>query len=558
MSHSSGSPNTRPAPFAPASTNAGRTSTGRLSQTLLLTLVTVAALIDVSVHATFAPADTPRAAGMGYLCDATTLIGCALALWTRARSAQGVLRIRWCFFTAAALAEGLGFLPSFTEGFLNTAPARQFQTACFNAGEALFILAVVLFFAGVARSVVLIDVLQTLVFIVLRFNLIYSPFTRDHFTHIHLIVGQSVALFLFLIATVACLGAASRAELTFLRTLSWFFGLRLIAFVTADQVSYIWLHHYNCSLWDVVGSSLFASFALYLVYTRNSAPAETSETAPLRRPSLAVRSLMPSFLALVNLMLGLFMLRISLPLAAVAISVTLVSYVVRTSLVHAQAAKEKAQLETRNEHLEGLAIRDPLTGIGNRRSLAGVYSQIQTSAGGKHLSLLLMDIDSFKKANDCHGHLFGDQVLVALARKLENLASGIPGSHSARLGGDEFALLLPDVALEEASTLAESLRASLNAHRFKVENGSGEDSSSKVEIRRTEPSRVSLSIGVASLEAARDLPLETLVQQADEALYRAKLKGRNRVELQQTTDPAINPEDTVTPTLHFELQHTSG
>ena len=81
---------------------------------------------------------------------------------------------------------------------------------------------------------------------------------------------------------------------------------------------------------------------------------------------------MPSFLAFVNLMLGVFLLRVSFGLAAAAISVSLVCYVARTVLLQAQAAQEKSFLESRNEQLEGLAIRDPLTGIGNRRSLAGV------------------------------------------------------------------------------------------------------------------------------------------------------------------------------------------
>jgi diguanylate cyclase (GGDEF)-like protein len=538
MNESFGMNANQPASFGPAISIVRQKWTLR---TIVLTAATLAAVLICSIHAMVAGANTARAAGIGYLCDSLVLFGCALALWTRARWAEGPQRIRWCLISAAALAEGLGYLPSFTEVFLHTGPARQFQTACFNADEALFMLAAVLFFAGVARSTVIVDLLQALVFVVLRFNLAYSPATRDHFTHIHLLVGQLVALVLFLVATVACLGAVSRGELKFLRTLSWFLGVRLVAFFTADQVSYIWLHYEQCSLWDLVGSAAFAGFVLYLVWTGDTGKGEAPEAALVRRPSVAVRSLMPSFLALVNLMLGLILLRISLPLAAVAISVTLVSYVVRTALLHAQAAEEKAVLESRNEQLEGLAVRDPLTGIGNRRSLAGVYSRLQAGGGDAPLSLLLLDIDSFKRANDCHGHLFGDEVLVALARKLESLAASVTGSHCARLGGDEFALLLPGVSVEEASRLADGLRASFGAHRFEVGNfeaGKG---------------RVSLSVGVASLGAARELPLETLVRCADEALYSAKLLGRDRVEVgaaRLVSDPGT--------AMHFELQHSGG
>lgn len=514
MRTSSGLHADAPMNFGSTMAAGGKSWAGWTPRTFLLTLATLGAVLVCAVHAAFAGADTSRAAGIGYLCDTLVLFGCAVALWTRGRRAEGALRTRWYLIAAATLTEAVGFFPSFTEACLNTGPSRQFQTACFNEGEALLLLATVLFFAGVTRSVVIADLVQALVFVVLRFNLAYSPATQDHFTHIHLMVSQLVALVLFLMATVACLGAVSRAELRFLRTLSWFFGLRLIAFITADQVSYIWLHHLQCSLWDVVGSVAFASFALYLLYTDRAVKAEVRKPVPLR-PSLAVRSLMPSFLALVNLMLGLILLHISFTLAAVAISVTLISYVVRTALLHAQATEEKAALESRNEQLEGLAVRDPLTGIGNRRSLAGVYAGLQGAAGEARVSLLLMDIDSFKQANDCHGHLFGDEVLVVLARKLEDLAASVAGSHCARLGGDEFALLLSGVSLGEASRLAHELCASFSAHRFKAENG-----------------RVSVSIGVASPGAARQMPLETLVSGADEALYRAKLLGRNRVEVQ--------------------------
>ena len=126
-----------------------------------------------------------------------------------------------------------------------------------------------------------------------------------------------------------------------------------------------------------------------------------------------------------------------------------------------------------------------------------------------------MDIDCFKQANDCHGHLYGDKILVALARNLESVTAGVVASHCASLSGDEFALLLQGVSLEVASTLAENLRALLNGHAFEMENG-----------------RVSLCIGVASLSAARELPLEMLISHADKALYRAKLLGRDCIEVQ--------------------------
>jgi len=513
--------------------------TQRLPQPIMLALMTAAAVALCSTHAAVAGANTTYAAGIGYLSLALVMFGCSLSFWTRARSAKGALQIRWSLIAAGALAASIGYMPSFTQFILNTPPARVLQTICFNASEALYMLAAVLFFAGVARSIVLVDMLQALLFVLLRFFLIYSPVSSDHFTIDHLLIGQLVGLSLFLVAVVARLGAASRAEVSFLRTLTWFFGFRLVGFFLSNQVSFTWLHYINCSEWDVGGPVLLACFSLYMFATSGRADREAADTAPIGS-SLVVRSLMPSFLALVNLMLGLFLLRTSLTLAAVAMSLSLVCYVVRTVLLQAQAMQEKAALQTHNEHLEGLAIRDPLTGIGNRRSLAQAFSRLQAGAGSERLSLLLVDIDCFKQANDSHGHQHGDQVLIALASKLERLAAGVAGSHCVRMGGDEFALLLPYITPQTASAMAEELRTMFSAHEFETEN-----------------SRVSLSIGIASLEAASDVPLETLLRCADEALYRAKRRGRNRVEVQIVWGPGSG-SDSAAPGVNLELQQTAS
>jgi diguanylate cyclase (GGDEF)-like protein len=427
--------------------------------------------------------------------------------------------------SAALLLESIGYFPSFTEFIFKTPPARVFQTTCFNAGEALFLLAAVLFSAGVARSVVIVDTLQFLLFFMLRFILVYSPVTRDHFTANHLVIAQFMALFLFLVSVVACLGATSRAELQFLRTLSCFLGFRFIGFFLSDQVSYVWTHHFYCSLWDVPSTALLVGFAVFMLSTSPEATAAAASAETITRglpqaPSLVVRSLMPSFLALVNLMLGLFLLQISVTLAAIAISISLLCYVVRTGLLQAQVLRDRALLESRNQQLEGLATRDHLTGIGNRRSLAEAYARLQNSSDSGILSMLVSDIDSFKQANDLHGHLHGDRVLIALAKNLESLGANVANSHCARLGGDEFALLLPNATPQKASALAEELRSLFRAHSFQTENGES-----------------TLSIGIACLQAARDLPLESLVCRADEALYRAKSLGRDRVEVQPLWEP---------------------
>lgn len=492
---------------------------GPTARRVLLGLATYLAAVICGVHLAFAGANTNRASGFGYLALTLVCFSCSFAFWTRARKTDGALFIRWSMISAAALTASIGYFPSFLQAEFNTAPARQFQTACFNGSEALYLLAIVLFFAGVGRSIVIIDLLQAALFVVLRFHLIYSPITGDHFAANHLIVGQLMALFLFGAAIVGCLGASSRAELSFLQTLSWFFGLRLVSFFLANQVSYTWTHHYYCSLWDVPGVVLLFAFSLYLLYTSRSAAAEGAAGVSLR-PSITVRSMIPALLALANLMLSLLLLRGSFALAAGAIIISLVCYMTRTILLQAQTVREKDYLETRNEHLEGLAVRDPLTGIGNRRSLAQAYDQFQSNPVEQPLSLLLMDIDYFKQANDTHGHLYGDKVLMMLGKKLTQVASEAEGSHCSRFGGDEFALLLVGLSPEDAAAHAENLRI-----RF-AEKALAPDGT-----------RASLSIGIVSVLGAHEMPLETLISFADEALYRAKRLGRNRVAVQPASLP---------------------
>jgi len=122
------------------------------------------------------------------------------------------------------------------------------------------------------------------------------------------------------------------------------------------------------------------------------------------------------------------------------------------------------------------------------------------------LSMIVLDLDHFKKINDTYGHMIGDEVLIGLSTLIKNQIR----SHDlfARWGGEEFALLLPDTDIEGARVLAENLRKMIEEHRFSMNIS------------------LTCSFGLASLKEETDT---CLFRQADEALYRAKLNGRNRV-----------------------------
>jgi diguanylate cyclase (GGDEF)-like protein/PAS domain S-box-containing protein len=161
-----------------------------------------------------------------------------------------------------------------------------------------------------------------------------------------------------------------------------------------------------------------------------------------------------------------------------------------------------------------LAITDPLTGLYNRRyffSLAEVEFKRAVESGGA-LSVILMDIDYFKNVNDRYGHLAGDQVLERMAgRSREALRKD---DILARYGGEEFAVLLPRTGSEDASQVAERLRASVAQREPIPDVGSVE---------------ITASLGVASLDATAGLTFDQLLDRADQALYQAKHENRNRV-----------------------------
>ena len=185
----------------------------------------------------------------------------------------------------------------------------------------------------------------------------------------------------------------------------------------------------------------------------------------------------------------------------------------RTSeLLHVTQELEKANLQ-----LEELSLADPLTGIANRRSFDQTLDQMWARAQREQTSvaLLMLDVDHFKAFNDTYGHGKGDQCLQRLA---EVLKDGLRRANDllARYGGEEFAVLLPDCDAATATGMAETLRRLVE----------------KCEIPHRGSSTaaiVTISIGAASRLPQRNQSPESLCLAADAALYRAKDRGRNRV-----------------------------
>ncbi len=177
------------------------------------------------------------------------------------------------------------------------------------------------------------------------------------------------------------------------------------------------------------------------------------------------------------------------------------------------SSQEVERLRAELEVAQGLACRDPLTGLLNRR---GLDQQRQRDCGADYdaCSLMLIDIDRFKAINDAHGHLLGDKVISAVARALQtNVGERGP---IARLGGEEFAALLLRAPGEQAMGIAELVRAAVERGRLRRAEGESIGG-------------VTVSIGVATAYPGESF--ESLMLRADRALYRSKAAGRNTVTL---------------------------
>jgi len=183
----------------------------------------------------------------------------------------------------------------------------------------------------------------------------------------------------------------------------------------------------------------------------------------------------------------------------------------------AAGALENAQL---HEHTLSLAATDALTGLHNRRALnERLDEEIQrTRRFGQSFSLLLLDIDFFKKINDTYGHSFGDSVLQALARLLRMQMREV--DFAARYGGEEFVMLLPATDAPGARLVAERVRETIAENAFILPDGASVS--------------VTVSIGVATFPEGAD-SAALLIACADHALYTAKHSGRNRVCLYRDT-----------------------
>jgi diguanylate cyclase (GGDEF)-like protein len=186
----------------------------------------------------------------------------------------------------------------------------------------------------------------------------------------------------------------------------------------------------------------------------------------------------------------------------------------RRKLLEKQVASQTRDLTEANERLKNLASRDSLTEIFNRRYFLelAAYELDRAKRNGRPVSLLMVDLDHFKRVNDTHGHAAGDDVLKGVVACIKAHLRDI--DLFARIGGEELIVLMPETDLSAARLVAERLRIAIAATRFAL---SGEQVA------------ITASFGLALAKQPPE-PLPDLMERADQALYAAKRGGRNRVE----------------------------
>ena len=172
------------------------------------------------------------------------------------------------------------------------------------------------------------------------------------------------------------------------------------------------------------------------------------------------------------------------------------------------------ELKQKNEELKQLTLVDGLTGIFNRRyfneNLTKYFDEAVTSS--KPLSILMIDVDNFKRYNDQNGHVAGDELLINFAQLMNEIC--LPNGFTARYGGEEFSIVLPNIPAQEAIEFAENLRLEVEERKY---------------LEKSPSIYVTVSIGVSSTEQHVFSQKEELLKKADEALYASKSNGKNQV-----------------------------
>jgi len=255
-----------------------------------------------------------------------------------------------------------------------------------------------------------------------------------------------------------------------------------------------------------------AIVAIYAALTASELWSERRRDMQRRWPTVTI-PVLHGFVLILPILIGVYMrpydANFSTSIWVTVFSVELVLYAICTVFVIFMLVSDRTVAAHKNA-----ASTDPLTGLFNRRYMESHVGTLVEQAGarGKPLTVLVIDIDYFKSINDSYGHDAGDDVLREFAIRIKKSVRGI--DLACRYGGEEFVVLMPETDMAVATLVAERLRRRIAGEPFLIQQGE----------RRVE---VTISIGIATLGGEESAA--AVLKRADQALYRAKRDGRNRV-----------------------------
>ena len=352
--------------------------------------------------------------------------------------------------------------------------------------------------------------LATLLSYVLLFNVL--PFSHDpaHPIGTDILVRtydiMNVALVLVALARLIGRSHSSRRHV---------FDKRLILFIVLFEAIITIYNHIFASQPGAQDALIDIPFLVLWAQSR-ALPPVASEKNERAIVALIVDSMGPAFFTAVVLGLSIAVAKQRPVLGIGAILVAISLSALRGALMESRYIQVQDGLTIAHGRLERLSMLDGLTGLANRRSfdlaLRSHFEVAQRSVG--KLSLLMVDVDHFKMLNDAQGHPAGDRCLVAIARILAGSVAR-EADMVARYGGEEFAILLPATDIAGAHHIATELVTAVRAACIPTRTPIGEC--------------VTISVGLAAMDGRTSQTADKLVEAADQALYRAKADGRNRV-----------------------------
>jgi diguanylate cyclase (GGDEF)-like protein len=309
-----------------------------------------------------------------------------------------------------------------------------------------------------------------------------------------------------------------------------------------DLTAYLWVYavialvlghfelklHLPDGLQDIAWSVPYLVFVGMLAIKKENVRVSRGFSNRRKALSLLIDNLSPILFTLAIVLMGVTVAVVHKTLAFLCIAVAVLLYGLRATLLHGkyvrsreEQAKSAAELQSANDQLLALSIKDSLTEIYNRR----YFDEMLLQEWGRSrrikqpLSLLMIDVDHFKALNDRHGHQAGDECLRRIASEISiNLRR--PDDVAARYGGEEFAVILPGADYEGAFAMAEHIRISIECLSFSQEN---------LDIHRS----LTVSIGISTEENFAEADPRNLIKEADSALYTAKSLGRNQCRTQR-------------------------